>query len=102
MYKLKDKYKNKPLIIAKVGNKRVNLAGSTIKKVIPATERKPQRESIVEAATQADLKVLYEKGSVYIEKIEKPVPAEPAESETRSVDIADGPAPAPRGRPSNK
>lgn len=81
-YRVKEKYKDLPVLINKVGKDRVNIAGTELKHIIEKTDRTPQREFVIRAATQEDLEFLYNKGIVYIEQIEdgeKPKALSPAE-----------------------
>lgn len=70
MYRIKDIYKDKQVILKFVNGKHINLMGKTIKKIVEKTDRKPMIEQIFEGATQEDLKYLFESGYHRVEKVE--------------------------------
>ena len=69
-YKLKDIFASKDVLVTTVDGDAVNLAGKMIKRIVPATNKLPQHEKIIRAATQADLEKVYNRGSKYIERVE--------------------------------
>lgn len=90
MYKLKEKYAEKgdmiSILPSENGNVSVNLNGRDIKCIVPATFKDAQKERLIRAATQKELKYLYDRGSRLIEFIEeKPEIAEekPTKSKER-------------------
>jgi hypothetical protein len=76
-YKLIAPYSEKsclPCAISGVGV--VDLTGKGYERVYPATIRGPEKRVKVPAATQGQLKALYEAGNRLIEKVEKPIKEE--------------------------
>lgn len=70
MYKLKDIYADKDILVTTIDGEVVNIAGKVLKKVVAATKRTPQREVTIRAATQKDLEKVYNRGSKFIEKVD--------------------------------
>lgn len=78
-YRIKNEYTRFPALVTIIGGESVNLKGQDLKKVIPATNKAPERTQIIRAATQKDLEAAHIAGDPCVEKYQdvekaKPVP----------------------------
>lgn len=72
VYRIKSRYLNNPTLITHVNDQVMNLMGSPVKKVIPATDKSPAKTVEIPGATQAQLQAAYEAGNSTIELVDAP------------------------------
>lgn len=70
MYRVKEQYSKKLMLITLVNGIPFNLLGTKVKKIIPATYKNVRKEIIIEGATQKELEIAYKENNSCIEFID--------------------------------
>lgn len=70
MYRVKEQYLNKLMLITLIKGVPFNLLGTKVKKIIPATYKNVRKEIIIQGATQKELEIAYNENISCIELID--------------------------------
>ena len=88
-YQISKGYSHFPVLVTLVDGKPVNLAGTELRRHVPATERSVAKNLTIPAATQKQLEDIYKSGSRLVEAVEVEDAEKPSKPNKKGEPVVD-------------